>query len=456
MSLFDYRDYRYLFAAQVVSLFGTGLTTVALGLLAYQLAGADAGAVLGTALTIKMVAYVTIAPVAAAYADRVPRRLMLVGLDLIRASVAVVLPFIDQTWQIYALVAVLQSASAAFTPTFQAVIPDVVTDESDYTEALSASQLASTMESLLSPVLAALALTVMSFHWLFVGTTIGFLVSAALVVLRQAAWVDREPLGFWPRWLYVWGLLAWALALLRLGPPAPAGRRRAAVICTMLVLWFGLDVAGRGLFWCQRPVRRLREIVPGKIYLSGMPTYRGLALAHDRHHFKTIINLFPEYTDEGSPLLSEELAFVRDHGLTYIGNENTEDPTGEAFIARTMEVAQDPDAWPILVHCHASMDRSPAWVGMYRFAVQGWPLADAIREIERHRGLRPKASVTLLFNRVIPLLARDRAAHDPTLPLLRECARGTKDPALSMMSRGDRIVVPREAMAEETPLTERR
>ncbi|WP_293003689.1 MFS transporter [Mycobacterium sp.] len=182
MSLFGYRDYRHLFAAQVVALFGTGLTTVALGLLAYQLAGAHAAAVLGTALTIKMVAYVAVAPIAAAHADRVPRRLMLVSLDLIRAAVVMGLPFIDQVWQIYVLIAVLQAASAAFTPTFQAVIPDVVCDESDYTKALSASQLASRMESLLSPVLAALLLTVMSFHWLFVGTVIGFLLSAALVV----------------------------------------------------------------------------------------------------------------------------------------------------------------------------------------------------------------------------------------------------------------------------------
>lgn len=44
MSLFSYRDYRHLFAAQVVALFGTGLTTVALGLLAYQLAGRRAAA----------------------------------------------------------------------------------------------------------------------------------------------------------------------------------------------------------------------------------------------------------------------------------------------------------------------------------------------------------------------------------------------------------------------------
>jgi hypothetical protein len=72
MSLFSYRDYRHLFAAQVVALFGTGLTTVALGLLAYQLAGAEAGAVLGTALAIKMIAYVTVAPIAAAHADRAP------------------------------------------------------------------------------------------------------------------------------------------------------------------------------------------------------------------------------------------------------------------------------------------------------------------------------------------------------------------------------------------------
>ena len=72
MSVFAIRDYRRLFSAQIIALFGTGLATVALGLLAYDLAGPDAGVVLGTALTIKMVLYVVIAPVAAAYVDRLP------------------------------------------------------------------------------------------------------------------------------------------------------------------------------------------------------------------------------------------------------------------------------------------------------------------------------------------------------------------------------------------------
>lgn len=176
------RTYRRLFSAQVIALIGTGLLTVALGLLAFDLAGADAGAVLGTALAIKMIAYVLVAPIASAFAERVPRRAMLVSLDLIRALVALFLPFVTEIWQIYVLIFVLQAASAGFTPTFQATIPDVIPDERQYTQALSLSRLAYDLESVASPMLAAALLTVISYHSLFAGTVVGFIVSAALVM----------------------------------------------------------------------------------------------------------------------------------------------------------------------------------------------------------------------------------------------------------------------------------
>lgn len=176
------RTYRHLFLAQVIALLGTGMATVALGLLAFDLAGANAGAVLGTALAIKMVAYICVAPVASAFAQRLPRRTLLVGLDIVRALVALSLPFVNQIWQIFVLIFILQSASAAFTPMFQATIPDVLPDEDEYTRALSLSRLAYDMESLVSPALAALLLTVVSYHTLFAGTVVGFLISAALVV----------------------------------------------------------------------------------------------------------------------------------------------------------------------------------------------------------------------------------------------------------------------------------
>jgi hypothetical protein len=173
--------YRRLFLAQVVALAGTGLATVALGLVAYDLAGERAGAVLATVFVLKMIAYVAVAPVAAAAVAALPPRTVLVAADVVRLAIAVCLPFVTDAWQIYLLVLALQAASATFTPTFQAVIPRVLPDEDDYTAALSLSRLAYDLEAVLAPVLAALALLLVTASTLFLGTAVGFAGSALLV-----------------------------------------------------------------------------------------------------------------------------------------------------------------------------------------------------------------------------------------------------------------------------------
>lgn len=220
--------FRPLFAAQVVALVGTGLLTVALGLLAYDLAGTDAGLVLGLALAIKMIAYVVVAPVMSAAAHRVPRRTLMVTADAVRAAVALALPFVDQVWQIYVLISVLQSASATFTPAFQAVIPTVLPDERDYTRALSLSRLAYDLESVLSPVLAAAALLVTSYHSLFVGTLVGFLGSGLLVWRGLARRADAPT------------------------DPADAPNRRARVTAGARIVL--ADPVLRGLLWLNAVV----------------------------------------------------------------------------------------------------------------------------------------------------------------------------------------------------------
>jgi H+ antiporter protein len=174
--------YRHLFLAQVIALIGTGLITIALALQAYDIAKGQAAQVLGIALAIKMIAYIGVAPIASAFAERLPRKKVLVGLDVIRALTALCLPFVTQIWQIYILIFILQSASAAFTPTFQAMIPEVLPIEEEYTKALSLSRLAYDLENIISPMLAGLLLTVMSYHNLFLGTVVGFIGSALFVV----------------------------------------------------------------------------------------------------------------------------------------------------------------------------------------------------------------------------------------------------------------------------------
>ncbi|MFI5461385.1 MAG: protein tyrosine phosphatase [Isosphaerales bacterium] len=258
------------------------------------------------------------------------------------------------------------------------------------------------------------------------GTSRLWVAALVLVIARQFEVPGVEPEGYWPRCAMIFGLLAFDLGLvIELAPGFRTTARPLLVLPLFLPAWLVLVVAGIALTWYHRPLARLKVVEPGRIYISAMPTLRGLRVAQARHPFRTIINLFPEDTPQGSPLLPDELRFAREHGIRYVGSpsDRSEDASN-AFLDQTLALAQDPSAWPILVHCHGCMDRSPAWMGIYKFVVKERPLREVMQEIERHRGYRPKASVILLYNRVLPPRAGERYWTDPTAALLRECAAG--------------------------------
>jgi MFS family permease len=151
----DKRSYYRLFAGYVIALFATGIATVALALLAFDLAGDDSGAIIGTALSLKMLAYVLAAPVVTLLTERIPRKTLLIGLDLIRAASLLLLPFVTQVWQIHALVFAFALASATFGFVYLAVVPYLLGSEKDYTQSLARSRIASELEGPVSPLLAA-------------------------------------------------------------------------------------------------------------------------------------------------------------------------------------------------------------------------------------------------------------------------------------------------------------
>jgi predicted protein tyrosine phosphatase len=265
---------------------------------------------------------------------------------------------------------------------------------------------------------------------------------AALVLafLRQVELPGVEPVGYWPRWAMIWAMLAFDLGLLIEVAPLLGTRRRLLVSLPLIpAAWLLLVVGAIDLTWHHRPLARLRAIEPGKIFMSAMPTLPGLEVEQGRLRFRTIINLFPEETAQGSPRLPDELKFAREQGIRYVGSPSDPSETASReFLDETLALAQDPSAWPILVHCHGCMDRSPAWMGIYKFLVKKRPLLEVMQEIERHRGYRPKASVILLYNRVLAERAGARYLADPTAAILRECANGTNGPTVATL-RGKRL-----------------
>ena len=191
------REYAWLFTSNVFAIFATGIATVGLALLAFDLAGDNSGIVLGTALSLKMAVNIVIPPIATAYAVRIDRRSWLIFLTLIRGGVLCLLPFVTQVYQIYLLIVVFETAAAAFRAAYMAIIPDMLTDDGDYAGAVAKARIAYNAESMLSPLLAALLLVFIDFRGTFIAAVVAFVLAAAImarVVLPEGRRIERDVL----------------------------------------------------------------------------------------------------------------------------------------------------------------------------------------------------------------------------------------------------------------------
>ena len=200
--------FRRLFAAQICSLIGVGLLTVALSLAAFRIGGAAAGGqMLGLLLALKMVAYVMLAPLAETLLSGVSRKRAMVSLDLGRLLLLLPMALVTQPVHVALLAFGFFVLAAGFTPLFQSVIPDILPHEESYAKALAWSRIAYTMEAVLSPVIAAALLKLVNGETLFFAAAVAFAGSVLALLLtrfppvseapRKGPFMKRVSRGFW-------------------------------------------------------------------------------------------------------------------------------------------------------------------------------------------------------------------------------------------------------------------
>lgn len=180
-SLWRNRSFVLLFTAQVISLVGSGATTIGLALFAYRMAGPGSGtAVLGNALTLRILAFLIFSQPAGVLADRLNRKAILVASDLLRAALLLALPFASELWHIYVLIFLLNAVTAFFTPTYEASVPAIV-GETHLVQALSLSRVAVDLEAVLAPAAAAIIVGLVGGRWVFWFDAFTYVASASLV-----------------------------------------------------------------------------------------------------------------------------------------------------------------------------------------------------------------------------------------------------------------------------------
>lgn len=198
MQLWRNRSFVLLFAAQVISLVGSGATTIGLALLAYQMAGTGSATVIvGNALTLRIVAFLLFSQPAGVLADRVDRKTILVLADVSRAALLALLAFATTVWHIYSLIFLINAVTAFFTPTYEASVPAVV-GESQIVKALSVSRVAVDVEAVAAPAVAAVIVGLVGARWVFWFDALTYVASAVLVAcaLIPRAIGATAPLSF--------------------------------------------------------------------------------------------------------------------------------------------------------------------------------------------------------------------------------------------------------------------
>jgi tyrosine-protein phosphatase SIW14 len=140
--------------------------------------------------------------------------------------------------------------------------------------------------------------------------------------------------------------------------------------------------------------KRLREVDPGRVYRSGQMNAEGFREAHDLYGIRTVVCLRDDDPDPDVPLgflpgsgtiKESDLCRGLDMRFVFIAPDlvsRREVPARRPeAIERFLEVMDNPDSYPVLIHCNAGLNRTGVMVAVYRMEYQGWDMPRAFRDM---------------------------------------------------------------------------
>src|SRR5215204_1682940 len=146
--------FRCLYFSQTISLLGDAFTWVGIALLAFQFGGENSAAILSTALTLRVTAFILFGPYAGVLADRVDRKKIMYITHFVRMGIVGCLPFVSSATQIYILIFFLNIFNAFFTPAYKAAIPQSIKSKEEYSSGIALSNATNQLLGVLGPGLA--------------------------------------------------------------------------------------------------------------------------------------------------------------------------------------------------------------------------------------------------------------------------------------------------------------
>lgn len=184
------KTFAKLYLAQTISLLGDAFSWVGLALLAYEIDKENSSVILATALTLRVTAFIIFSPFAGVLADKVQRKKILYVTHFFRMAIICCLPFITAQWQIYALVFFLNVFNAFFTPTYRAIIPQII-EGRYFREAVGLSTATFQLLGVLGPALVGIVAVWLGARDIFFLDGISFIVAGILILSIPASELQK-------------------------------------------------------------------------------------------------------------------------------------------------------------------------------------------------------------------------------------------------------------------------
>lgn len=148
--------------------------------------------------------------------------------------------------------------------------------------------------------------------------------------------------------------------------------------------------------WHYTTFRRLRVVEAGKVYRSGLMSVDGFEHAIKTYKIRTIINLMEEAPDPKLPkhyyarqfekesAMCERLGVKMEFLLVNLNPRGLDKPVEPDTIENYLKLMDNPDNYPVLIHCKAGLHRTGCLVALYRMQYHGWSTFEALEELRAH------------------------------------------------------------------------
>ncbi len=184
-----------LYLSQTISLLADAFTWVGIALLAFQLGGENSAAILSTALTLRVTAFIIFGPYAGVLADRIDRKKIMYITHFIRMAIVGCLPFVTEAWQIYLLIFFLNIFNSFFTPAFKAAIPQSIKSEENYSSGIALSNATNQLLAVLGPSLAGGIAAWLDARQIFFVDVASFIIAAVFILSLPSLLIERTQKG---------------------------------------------------------------------------------------------------------------------------------------------------------------------------------------------------------------------------------------------------------------------